>query len=452
MSSQKRSILALFVLLTSLMILSLNLAQAQEARTLVIWAEPDLVSSMADPASIRSFQGRYLIEQFEAENPGVTVVMEDHGWDETLRQNLLTALMAGTGPDIVVGEAFFQQYADLGALVEINDIIEENRDNLIEGPLLGAKSGDNYYGISIRTAVFGFERNCDVIEAAGFDCENAPATWDELLEQARTITENGGGSTFGYTLQGPAGFSIGSVFRVAVYLAQAGVSLCKDNCTQPNFNDPAAVPVYEFLRELNRYTPPGLTFNPDEGQVYSQLFQGISAYQIAGSWHVGWAADNGCTGCRYSDIPLPEGGQPASLIVGNTIYSILAGSDNIDLAKDWLRFALTDGSQNLAYPSRGGFPATRSALQLLLDAPDTLETTPATVEEQLTTFAVSPASKAYISVLLNSPNLQVLPQWRRNPDRIWTAWNDMFTQILTTEDPIQGILDEYQAIAEAAAQ
>lgn len=426
--------------------------KAADEKTLVIWTTPEIADDAASTANpVKGALGKYFVEQFQKEHPGVTVKIENHGWDEVLRQNLLTALMAGTGPDIVVGEAFFQQYADLGALVPVDDIVAANKDNLIEGTLAGAKSGGKYYGISLQTAVFGFERNCDLIKAAGLSCDKAPATWDELLTQVKTITEKGGGKTFGYTLQGPAGFSIGSVFRVAVYLAQAGVSLCKDDCTKPYFNDPKAVQVYDFLRKVNKFTPPGLTFNPDEGTQYSQLHKGVSAYQMAGAWHVSWGIENGCTSCAYSDVPLPKDGKPASVIVGNTIYAILKSSKNPELAKQWLTFAIRDDVQSLVFASRQAFPATRSALKALLAMPEKAAAVTNPMDA-LKTFSVSAATKSYINVLLNSANLQVLPQWRKNPDKVWSAWNEMFTKVLTTDEPIQKILDEGQSAADAASK
>lgn len=427
---QKRFKFSLLLLLVSVALLSVPLANAQDSTELVIWVEGAVADSLETEGSF----GWTLKHGFEAANPGVTVIIENHGWDEELRQNLLTAFLAGTAPDIVVGEAFFQQYADLGALAPLNDIVAELGDNLIPGTYAGAAVGEDVYGLSGFTGVFGFERNCAVIEAAGLDCDTPPATWDDLLAQAQAITESGAGDAFGYTLQGPAGYSIGSVFRAYVYLAQAGATLCQENCTMPYFNDPNAIPVYEFLRELNGYTAPGLTFNPDEGQLYSQLHLGLSAYQIAGSWHPSWAISNGCEDCRYSSVPTPEGGVPASVVVGNVIFAILSQSDNIDIAKDWIRYLQTDEVQNLVYSSMGRLPSTRSALQALLDDPE-----------------VDEATKSYIGILLNSENLLVLPQWRSNPQQIWTIWNDMFTRILSTDDPIPQILDEAQAQAMAAA-
>jgi len=425
-----RNLFTPILLLAVVVLLSFSVVQAQESTELVIWAEGALHNSIETEGSF----GWTLVHGFEEAHPGITVRIENHGWDEELRQNLLTAFLAGTAPDIVVGEAYFQQYADLGALVPIDDIVAEVGDNLIPGTYAGAAVGDSVYGLSGFTGVFGFERNCAVVEQAGLDCDTPPQTWDELLEQARQITEAGAGDYYGYTLQGPVGFSIGAVFRAYVYLIQAGASLCQNDCTEPYFNDPNAIPVYEFIRQIHGYTPPGLSFNLDEGQVYSQLFQGVSAYQMAGSWHVNWAKDSGCEDCRYSAVPIPAGGQQASVVVGNVIFAILSQSDNVEEAKEWIRYLQTDEVQNLVYPTIGRLPSTRSALTALAEDPE-----------------LDDANKSFINILLTSENLAVLPQWRSNPQLVWTAWNDMFTRILTTEDPIDQILEEGQQAALAAA-
>lgn len=406
-------------------------AQPAEASQieLVVWAEGNTVDTITTDPEGQGKYGQYLIDKFQEENPGVTVKLEFHGWDEELRQNLVTAMLGGTAPDIVVGENFFQQYAELDALVPLDDVIEDIKDNLIPGTYAAAVYQDRIYGLSAFTGVFGFERNCAVIEAAGLDCETPPATWDELLVQAQQITEAGDGQYYGYTLQGPVGFSVGGIFRIAVYLAQAGAPMCQDDCTYPYFNNPDAVPVMQFLREINKYTPPGLTFDADEGRVYSQLFSGLSAYQIAGSWHVNWAQQSGCEDCRYSSVPIPEGGQPASIIVGNVIYAVLKESDHPDVAAEFVKFMTRDDVQDLVYPTLGRLPSTRSALERL--RPN-----------------VDPATQAFIDELLNNPQLGVLPQWRKDPQKLWQIYNDMLTEILTTETPVEDIMDQAQQEAD----
>jgi ABC-type glycerol-3-phosphate transport system substrate-binding protein len=314
--------------------------------------------------------------------------------------------------------------------VPLDDVIVDIKDNLIPGTYAAAVFQDKVYGLSTFTGVFGFERNCAVITAAGLDCETPPATWDDLLAQAEQITEAGDGAYYGYTLQGPVGFSVGGIFRIAVYLAQAGAPMCRDDCTYPWFDNPDAVPVMQFLREINRSTPPGLTFDPDEARVYSQLFAGLSAYQIAGSWHVGWAQQSGCEDCRYSAIPIPSGGTPASIIVGNVIYAVLQQSEHPDIAAEFIKFMTRDDVQDLVYPTIGRLPSTRSALEKL--HPN-----------------VDPATQAFIDVLLNNPELGVLPQWRKDPQKLWQIYNDMLTEVLSTENPIEDIMAQAQQEADA---
>jgi multiple sugar transport system substrate-binding protein len=408
-------------------------AVPEEPIELVIWAEYFTQETMStDPAGAGRY-GLYLKEQFEKEHPGVTIKIEYHGWDEALRQELFNALLAGTAPDIVVGENYFQQYAELGALVPLDDVIADVKDDLIPGTYKAAQYKGQIYGISAFTGVFGFERNCKVVEAAGLDCDHPPETWDDLLEQARMITEQGNGQYYGYTLQGPVETSVGSVFRIAVYLAQAGASMCQDDCTYPYFNNPRAVPVMEFIRELNRYTLPGLTFNPDEGEVHKQLPQGFSAYQIAGSWHPKQAREVGCEDCRYSGVPIPENGQPASLVVGNAIYAVLRYSKHPDIAAEWVKFLARKDLQNLVFPTLGRLPSTRSALTKL--RPN-----------------VDPPTRAFIDQLLNNPKLEILPQWHKDPQKLWRIYNDMLAEILTTERPVHEIMDEAQAAAEEVMQ
>lgn len=406
---------------------------SEEPVELVIWSEfftHDAITM--DPEGAGRY-GTYLIEKFEEEHPGVTVRLEYHGWDETLRQNLFNALLAGTPPDIVVGENFFQQYAELGALVPLDDVVADIQDDLIPGTYKAAEYDGHIYGVSAFTGIFAFERNCEVIEKAGLDCDNPPETWDELLTEAALITEAGDDEYYGYTLQGPVETSVGGLFRIAAYLAQAGAPLCQDECTRPYFNNPDAEPVLEFIREIYQSTPPGLAFNPHEGQVYEQLFKGLSAYQIAGSWHPGWAKDTGCEDCRYSAIPVPEGGQPASMIVGNVIYAVLQQSKHPEIAAEWVKFVAREDVQELVYPSLGRLPSTRTALIAL--SPD-----------------VDPDIQVFIDQLLNNSELEILPQWRQDPEILWGIYNEMLTKVLTTDRPIPEIMNEAQLKADEVTQ
>lgn len=297
----------------------------------------------------------------------------------------------------------------------VDDYIQDIKDNLIPGTYAASVTKGQIYGINQFTGCFGFERNPNVIEAAGLDPSESPKYWDDLLVQAEEITKAGDGEYYGYTLQGPVGFSVGGIFRVAVYLKQASADIIKED-GYPWFDNPKTVPVLEFLRKINAFTPPGLTFNPDEGQVYSQFFQGVSAYQMCGSWHVSWAKDSGLDNAMYSGVPYPKDGKPASVVVGNVINAVLTVSKHPEMAAEWIKVFTEDRVQDLVNPVLGRMPSTKSALNKLKPS-------------------ASEADLAFINELLTA-DLGILPQWRKDPQKLWTIYNDLLTQVLSTEDPI----------------
>ena len=402
-----------------------------EPITLVVWT--DAVSIQSNAKDDKG-NAKFLLaakELFEQEHPGVTVVYEDHGWDETLRQNLTNSLLAGTAPDVIVGELFFRNYAALGALLPMDDVLGDVNDNLISGTYGAAYFDGKIYGLSSSTGVYGFQRNCDVVKAAGLDCDTPPATWSELLDQTQTIAAAGKGKYYGFTMLGTPSYFLAAPFYNAAFYAQAGASMCKDDCTVPWFNDPKAVPVLEFLRELNKTTPPGLTFEPDQGKLFDQLNKGVTAYQVAGSWFVPWSPAQGCKDCRYSSIPLPPDGKPASTLVANVMYAPLAASKHPELAKEFVKLIATrDEVQGLAFSSIGRLPATRSALTALRP----------TVDKD---------TQQFIDVLLNSENLVTPPQFAKDPQKIWALYSEMIDKLYTTDTPVQQLMDEAQQKVEA---
>jgi ABC-type glycerol-3-phosphate transport system substrate-binding protein len=406
---------------------------AAGAQTLTVWGSGlDLTFIDNDPTA----KGAAMVAHknaFLAKHPDTKIVWEEHGWDETLRQNITTALLAGTAPDAIVGENFFQQYASLGALLPIDDVITpEMKENSITGTHKAAIFNGKVYGMSWISGCFGFEANPNVLKEAGLP-EAIPATWDEMLVAAQTVTEKLAGKSAGYTLQGPLGFSVGGMFRLAVYLQQLGVTINKpDDPFMPNFDDPKGFPVWEFVRKIQPYTPEGLVFEADEGKVYSQLFAGKSAMQMAGSWHVNWAKESGLANAIYGAVPVPEGGKPASYVVGNVIYGAMTASKVPDLARDWVVAAQDDSVQSIVFKSSGRLPSTKKAIESLL-----ADTT------------VDDATKSFAKLLRNS-DLGILPQWTKEPNKLNTIWNDLFTAVLTTQTDVATLAADAQKKATEA--
>ena len=384
-----------------------------ESRELIIWGGDPLIKA-----------------EFEKKYPDIKVTMVDKGWDQELYQNLINAIQLGTPPDLVIGESYFQTLAAAGQVMPIDDVMADIKADLIPGTYKGAEYNGQVHGLAFFTGVFGLERNCDVIKQAGLDCDTPPTTWDELLTQVKTITEKGAGKYHGFSLQGPVGPTTGGIFRMSVFLNQADALICRNNCAEPFFNNPKTIPVLEFLRQLNQYTPPGLTTNREEGQVYTPLFEGKSAYQIAGSWHPKWAKDTGCKDCRYSTVPIPTGGHEAGVVVGNVIYAIPTQAQHPEWAKNWLKVMVSAAVQEQLFATSGRLPTTRSALTKLRPTVDS-------------------ATQLFIDELLNNASLAVLPQWKQEPLKTWKVYNDqVLMPVLTTKQPIQEIIEQAQVQAE----
>jgi len=368
---------------------------------------------------------------FKAKHPDVKLVWEDHGWDEALRQNVVTALLAGTPPDVIVGENFFQQYAYLKALLPLDGAItQEISDNSILGTHKAAIYDGKTYGMSWFSGCFGFEGNPAVLKDAG-QKEEIPVTWDDLLVVAEAVTKTGAGKYYGYTLQGPMGFSVGGMFRVAVYMQQAGAMLVKaEDPFYPNFNDPKSVPVWEFVRKLMAFTPPGLAFEADEGKVYTQLYQGKSALQIAGSWHTGWSKTSGLANALYGIVPYPKDGKPASYVVGNVIYGVMSATKLPDIGADWVMTAQSDPVQSVVLSSSTRLPATKKAVEAILNDAN-----------------VGAPDKTYAKMLRDA-DLGILPQWNKEPNKLNQTWNDLFAAVITTGTDVKQLADEAQKKAE----
>jgi len=373
----------------------------------------------------------YITATFQARHPELEIVITDQGWDEALRQNLQNAILVGRPPDVVIGENYFRAFAAQGDLLPLDDIIAPYADDIIPATYAAAVYEGRVYAVPMFTGVFALERNCAVIEAAGLNCAEPPQYWDELLAEAAAITEAGAGDYFGYTLQGPGGTAVGSAFRIAVYQAQLDALPCADAaCTLPNFNNPDVIPVYEMLRELTAYTPPGLIDNTNEGQVYEALFRGVSGYQIAGSWHVGWATTGGCADCRYSRIPIPRDGHAANLLVGNVLYGAPSGGRHPELAKEWLELLISTEAQERVFSLLGRLPVRRSVLSTIRPP-------------------VDPATATFIGELLDNTDLTILPQWEDHPRETWAIYNDLLTAVLKTDRPIPEIMQDAQAELES---
>ncbi len=132
-----------------------------------------------------------LIRRFEADNPGQTVRWVDIPWS-AMRSKILTAVSAGTAPDVVnLNPDFASQLAARGALLDLQPRItaaEQARylPNIWRAGQLGTETFGLPWYLTTRVTI----ANRRLLNQAGFD--TPPRTWAEVPAFARQFRQRTG--------------------------------------------------------------------------------------------------------------------------------------------------------------------------------------------------------------------------------------------------------------------
>lgn len=152
----------------------------------------DADDGAAEPAEIRLWLNgadtpdalrEWLVERFEEENPGSTLVIEQQDWNG-LVPRLQTALAsAEQTPDVVeIGNTQAATFSHVGAFADLTDLYEEvGGDALLPGFVEAGSVGDTVYSLPYYSGARAVFYRKDLFEAAGVD---VPRTLTELTDTA----------------------------------------------------------------------------------------------------------------------------------------------------------------------------------------------------------------------------------------------------------------------------
>jgi len=166
----------------------------------------------------------FVIPEFEARNPGVTVnLIEFGGSDEALKEQYALDLSVGAGADVMGFDGFWiPEFVEGGMLMPL-DAVGGDAVNDWEGwnhipvGLQGLTSFEGErYGIALGTDYRVVFVRHDVLADAGIeDAANwQPTSWDDLLDAARTLKEANPAS---FPLQINAGTAMGEATTMQGY-------------------------------------------------------------------------------------------------------------------------------------------------------------------------------------------------------------------------------------------
>ena len=182
-----------------------------------------------------------------------------------------------------------------------------------------------------------FYYNRTLFAEVGLDPDDPPATWDAWLEAARTLTRYDGDQLV------RAGTSLyGGDFAEVAYLATAGGTLLSDDGRRVAFTDEAGLAAVQFTYDLGMSTYRGGW--PDwsdftGGNDTAAFIDGRLAMHTGGilshSFYVTNAPE---LDFGVAVRPSREPGGPSGANGGTFHWSIVQGSDNVDLAWELLKW------------------------------------------------------------------------------------------------------------------
>jgi N,N'-diacetylchitobiose transport system substrate-binding protein len=152
-------------------------AGTAEAADITLW-----LNGTDTPQDLRD----YLVETFEAENPGSTLEIEEQDWNG-LVPRLQTALASeDQTPDVVeVGNTQSPTFTYAGAFADITDMYDElGGDDLLEGFVEAGSADGAFYAAPYYSGARAVFYNKDMFAAAGVE---VPTTLAEFTQVATTL-------------------------------------------------------------------------------------------------------------------------------------------------------------------------------------------------------------------------------------------------------------------------
>lgn len=247
--------------------------ETDEAVTLefIQWWEPELPDGAF----------RALMDEFEAQNPGIRVELIS-GPYSTTREQVIASAAAGTMSDVVgLDGAWVNDFVKQGSIASLSDLMEQTGYDDSQLAAQIQLDGETYM-IPVVNFVYPLFVNLDLLEAAGI--EAPPSTRSEFAEAAVKLTnvdENVYGWVLPLSLEQPNGIQN----DVMSWVWASGGSMMQDG--MPNLNNDDVRSVMEFIKDLydEGVVAPG-AFTMREQDKVEEFTNGRAGMMISSLAHI----------------------------------------------------------------------------------------------------------------------------------------------------------------------
>ncbi len=350
---KKRNLLASAVALTAAAAFALtgcgggNSASAEsgDGNTITVWAW-DVALKQLQEAS----------EKFKETHPDVEFVFEEMGTDQ-IYTKLATTLSTGKGlADVIQIEGeqvsgYATKYPD--GFADLSDIV--NEDDFLDVKIGEVSANGKIVGFPWDAGPVALFYRRDYFEQAGVNAEDIK-TWDDFIEAGKKITE---------TCTTPSGEPVkmlpiapnGSNFWKLILTENGGSFFDAEGNTI--VNSPEALEAMEMAKKIY---DAGIAQNYSDWAEYEGVVVNENVATIPEAvWMIGTIKDKGPDQSGkwgVIDLPAFPGKDPAGSTNGGANLVIPSTSPNLDIAKEFVEFALTDQQLQVdGFVNYGLFPS-----------------------------------------------------------------------------------------------
>ncbi|WP_309067239.1 extracellular solute-binding protein [Microbacterium sp.] len=355
---------------------------------LVIWTDAEREEAIATAAAA-----------FEEET-GATVTLVQKNFED-LRNDFVAQVPTGEGPDITVGAHDWLGALVAAGVVSTLDLGDAAGD--FEPVALEAMTYDGQlYALPYSLETIALVQNVDMVG------EDAPATWDELVQRAeeagaeRPIAINTAGETGdGYTMYG-----FQTSFGAPVFVQDESGSYT----TEVGMGGEAGEAFAQWLHE-NGTAGSGIISTTVDYDINNELFNsGQAPFTVQGPWAMS----------AFTDVPniavhpIPSaGGEPAAPFVGVQGFYVSSQSENALLAQEFLvNHLATEEAQRALYEADPRIPAFTSLAEEV---------------------ASDPIIAGFLASSQNGVPMPSIPEM----GSVWDLWNAAEVQIINGADPVE---------------
>ncbi len=281
---------------------------------------------------------RNMTADFEQQHPGVKVDIEFVSY-EALHNKIITAAAAGGGGyDVVLFDVIWPaEFAQNDILVDITGRLSQSMiDQVVPGAWTTVMFDGHYYGIPWILDTKYLFYNKDMLQKAGISAP--PTTWQELLDQAKTIKDAG-------IVQYPIVWSWGQAEAIVcdytTLLSAFGGSFF--DAGQPTFNQGGGLEALQYMKQSldQGLTNPASTESLEE-DVRRIFSSGQAAFALNWTYMYNLANDpaESQVAGQVDVVPAPGDGthSQVSAVNGSMGLGITSGSTHPDEAYQYITY------------------------------------------------------------------------------------------------------------------